>query len=265
MPFFPFIKAEALGNDFVMLHKNHFKNDKVFIQKLADRRRGIGFDQLIVYTDDCEIRFFNRDGSEAEACGNGTRCVGFFLAHQRQQKSLTLKTLAGPLSLTVLKDSYPFGQVKVTLQPPKLMLKTEELTQDIHWFFDQENFINIFAVDVGNPHLILFLQDMRHVNIQAIAPQLEHHPFFKRGANISFISMKKEGELCLRVWERGVGATPACGTAAYAASFSYHLLQPQIKHVKVVQEGGELFFDQIEDQWFMTGEARILYAGEFYN
>ncbi len=261
---FPFIKAEALGNDFIILHHSSFKDDISFIRRLANRRRGVGFDQLIVYTDDHHIRFFNADGSEAEACGNGTRCIALYLGHILQKNMLVLHCATGPLSITIVESTYPFGKVQVTMPLPKLLERTPELEADIRWLLDKEIFMNTFAVNVGNPHLVIFMSTLEHLDFTMVASQLELHPFFERGANVSFVTVSGKGVLKIRVWERGVGQTLACGTAAYAASFAYHLLHPKACEIVVEQEGGILLFNKEKNNWLMTGEAKIVFEGRFY-
>ncbi|MBX9977072.1 MAG: diaminopimelate epimerase [Alphaproteobacteria bacterium] len=265
---FPFTKAVALGNDFVLLHTNYFVEDRGFIQKFSDRRCGIGFDQLVVYDDEHYIRFFNADGSEAEACGNGSRCIAYYLMQRAKKRKITLHTIVGPLHAEMLNENDLVAQIKMTMHPPKIIQKTKELDDDIRWFLDKETFTTTFVIDVGNPHLVIFLRDKESVDKEAVAPQLEKHPFFKHGANISFVTANdgspNQAHLELNVWERGVGSTPACGTAAFASAFSYSLLHPHHNEILVEQKGGELLCNKEKEQWFVTGEAKLVFDGTYH-
>ena len=256
-----FIKASALGNDFVILFAVEDGIDlgalSVF---LSDRREGIGCDQVIFIEDTSDekifrVRFFNADGSEAEACGNGTRCVSKILMDQKETEEVFLDTAGGYLEC---KKS-PDNQITVKMAPPKWnaevnLAEYQRISEPAPVF-----------VDLGNPHLICFVGDIQHV--ATLGPLLESHLHqhdaqFSERVNVGFVNIFNKENLALKVWERGSGLTPACGSGACAAVVAARARRLVSGKVNVHQEGGILEIDFDGSDLFMTGEAKVIYNGQ---
>lgn len=257
----PFIKASALGNDFVILFSVEEGIDlgalSIF---LSDRREGIGCDQVIFIEDTSDekifkVRFFNADGSEAEACGNGTRCVSKILMDQKETEEVFLDTAGGYLECKKSSDN----QITVKMAPPKWnaevnLAEYQRISEPAPVF-----------VDLGNPHLICFVDDIQHV--ATLGPLLESHLHqhdaqFPERMNVGFVNIFDEENLGLRVWERGSGLTPACGSGACAAVVAARARGLVSGKVNVHQEGGVLEIDFDGSDLFMTGEAKVIYNGQ---
>jgi diaminopimelate epimerase len=245
-----FIKARGLGNDFVMLEEPQEENLSLLSQKIADRRKGVGCDQVIYFQDfpqekRAKVRFFNNDGSEAESCGNGSRCLAKWLMTKNMTDFYTLDTLGGILECTLsgqeISVTYPIPKVEKDLATPE----TEGPTD---------------AVFLGNPHLVCFTQRLDELELRA--PELENHPYFPQKTNVGFAKMTEAQTLDLRVWERGSGLTPACGSGACAAAYAAFKRGLALSPVSVRQQGGNLKIDIGEKSLTMTGEARITFEGQ---
>ena len=254
-----FTKACALGNDFVIVPIPEGDHDlgalSIF---LSDRRLGVGCDQVI-YVDkttsqaEFKIRFFNADGSEAEACGNGTRCVAKHLMDQGVGDTVTLVTKGGPLKCTReergIRVEMPFSEVSA------VFLGNYDHLSDPGAVF----------VTVGNPHLVCFVKDVEQV--KTWGPLLEKHlhklnNHFPERVNVGFAKILDSGHLLLKVWERGAGLTPACGTGACASVVAAGFRGLTEGQVTVQQEGGSLDIHFQNPGLFMTGSADIVYTGQ---
>jgi len=276
MPKISFIKAVALGNDFVILDAR----EKAFlltadqIRALADRRQGVGCDQIIILlppTDtlaDVRLKLYNADGSEAGACGNGTRCVARLLMEEEKRDELYLET-AGALC----KASWAEGGkgedagISVTLGIPRfnwdhIPLAHPEALRGVSY-----NTIASFCVNVGNPHAVFFVGDLDVIPLASIGPQIENHTAFPERVNVGFAQIVNKSTVRLRVWERGSGYTMACGTGACAAAVA--AIHQKLVHsaeqgpLRVIQEGGEILVDWREGHPItMTGPAQIKFRGE---
>lgn len=248
-----FIKAQGLGNDFVMIvnpsiSANDFSD---LSRRLSNRRYGIGCDQVVIAQEtnnDIHVRFFNADGSEAESCGNGSRCIAKYLMEKKQQNAITINTIGGTLNCQedngMIKIQMPVPVVEVLDGPESLgHLSTPDAV----------------SVHVGNPHLVCFVD-----NVQVAAQYgegLENHPGFPLRTNVDFVKIIDSQHLQLKVWERGTGITPACGTGACAsvvAAYAHKLVE---NRVKVSQEGGDLWVQWDEKDLFMIGPASIVFTG----
>ncbi len=248
-----FIKAQGLGNDFVMLiNPNVLANDLSDLsRRLADRRYGVGCDQVIIAVDandHIKVRFFNADGSEAESCGNGSRCIAKYLMQQKQQDSITLETLGGILKCQLENDmvtiEMPFPTVEILDGPQSLgHLSTPEAV----------------AVTVGNPHLVCFVDNVDSVS--QYGEGLENHPTFPLRTNVDFVKILDSGHLQLKVWERGAGVTPACGSGACASMVAAYAHKKVDQKVRVSQSGGDLWIQWDGQQLFMTGPGVIVFTG----
>jgi diaminopimelate epimerase len=275
MPSISFTKAVALGNDFVILDARErfisLTTDQ--IRMLANRREGIGCDQLIFILPPTDLqayirlKFSNADGSEAGACGNGTRCVARLLMERETIESLCIQT-DRTLCQAVWADESrgEDAGISVTLGKPRfewdhIPLAYPEALKDISY-----NTTASFCVNVGNPHVIFFVDDVDKVPLTYIGPQLENHHSFPERVNVGFAQIVNAGTLRLRVWERGAGYTMACGTGACAAAVVaiHQQFVPSGKSpLRIIQEGGEVLVDWREGYPItMTGPAQIKFRGE---
>lgn len=262
-----FIKGHALRNDFVIINHSSRLSKKT-IQDMADRKAGIGFDQLITYTEinknQSRCYFFNADGREANACGNGSRLLSLYLMKRYGTKSINLITREREIQSTLLENDL----VQTNMGPAKFNWKDIPLLEEA----DTSNLnipinnVNPQAVSVGNPHLIYFFpqKDMLSL-VDHFGFSLEKHPLFPEATNVSFCFIQDE-KIYLDVWERGTGLTEACGTAACAA-FACAIRANLIKKsdtIHVIQKGGTLILNMIKNDILMTGSALITYEG-IYN
>jgi diaminopimelate epimerase len=268
----PYTKAVALGNDFVILDMRQESlaltvND---IKKISDRRDGLGCDQLIVMLSpsdqkaDVLLKFYNSDGSEAEACGNGTRCVAHLILERDQKDDIQIQTAD-----TICKASWASGDkasgITVVMREPRFkwdeipLAHPEALAQVSY----KEN--TPYCVNVGNPHAIFFVEDVNTIPLASIGPQIESHPAFPNRVNVGFAQIMNDRTVHLRVWERGAGYTMACGTGACAtAAVAIHQKLIPVEHVPltIIQEGGEIIIDwKPGSPLIMTGAAQIGFEG----
>lgn len=248
-----FVKAEGLGNDFVMLVNPSVPVSDLsdLSRRLADRRYGIGCDQVIVAqenSDSINVRFFNADGSEAESCGNGSRCIAKYLMDKKQKKTITLETLGGVLNCQLENDM-------VIIQMPTPTIKILDGPESLGHLSTPD----AVAVTVGNPHLVCFV-DSVELAFQ-YGEGLENHPAFPLRTNVDFVKIIDSGHLQLKVWERGTGVTPACGSGACASVVAAYTHKLVNQKVKVSQAGGDLWVLWNEKELYMTGPASIVFTG----
>lgn len=244
-----FVKAQALGNDFVIIDAIELNQPLPELsKKLADRHYGIGCDQVIFIVGE-QVRFFNADGSEAEACGNGSRCISKYLMDQRNVESVAFSTLGGDLFAKRAGND----AITITMQKP-----TWEILDPL--LFPNIECLSSVSVSVGNPHLVFFVNDIKQV--QHTGEELEHHPLFPKRVNVGFAEVVSKSQLKLQVWERGVGLTLACGSGACAAAVAGSVLGLTDGRVCVIQPGGELSIELDDfEQPLMTGPAEIVFRG----
>lgn len=246
-----FVKAYGLGNDFVIFQNilGCFNGLSEKSQKIADRRYGIGCDQVIFVEVDSDrffVRFFNPDGSEAEACGNGTRCVAKWLMKKNGSNVIAFQTMGGLLQCRLQDDE------TVEVDFPLPTLEQNIFCPEIHGHCD--------AVYVGNPHLVCFTD--RPNELETLAPSMEHHPYFPNRTNVDFVSAISPSHLKLRVWERGAGVTPACGSGAVASAYSAFKRGIADSNILISQQGGDLNITVSPEHVTMRGEAVIVFEGE---
>jgi diaminopimelate epimerase len=218
----PFRKMHFGGNDFVVLdaRKAPLAVTPARAAAIADRRTGIGFDQMLILEPadgaDTYLRILNTDGSEAEACGNGTRCVAGLLMAETGRGHATIRTQAGALAV----ESRGNGLVAVDMGPAHYGWQDVPLSRAVdtlHLPLARAGLHDPAACSIGNPHATFFVDDVAAVPVGELGPGLEHDPLFPRRANIGFAEVLGPHRLKLRVWERGVGETLACGSGACAA------------------------------------------------
>jgi len=272
-----FRKMHGLGNDFVVLDARHepLAVDREAARALADRHTGIGCDQLLVIEPAsasgvaAAIRFLNADGSEAGACGNGTRCIAWLLGRESGASHVRMQTRAGLLDADLLAD----GSVAVDMGPPStfwrdipLARETSTLRADIAC----GPLAGPVCTNMGNPHATFFVPDIEAVDLAALGPRLEHDRLFPERANIGVASIGPHGErIRLRVWERGAGITRACGSGACAALVAAHRRGLTGRRAIVALDGGDLDILWRGDEngqpghVIMTGPAVLAFEGWF--
>ena len=269
-----FAKMHGLGNDFVVLDALEAKVrlDEPRVRELADRRTGIGFDQLLLLEAPkaggfhANYRIFNADGGEVEQCGNGVRCVARYLANHGVVKDgeVRLGTIAGPVQAALEKDGLVRANMGVPrLEPADIPFIAASRARVYELDVDGRK-VEIGAVSMGNPHAILDVPDVDSAPVTELGPRIEHHARFPKRANVGFAQWLGREEMRLRVWERGTGETLACGTGACAAVVWGRLLGWLDERVSVILRGGRLVVSwQGEGQpvW-MTGPAVTVYEGQ---
>ena len=222
-------KMDGLGNDFVIIdnRQNVTNLSKDQIIKICDRKF-IGCDQLIIIKkneiSDASLEFYNSDGGTSGACGNGTRCVANLLAKESNKNSIVLTTLSGNLKSEILGDrivstEIGIGKTEWDEIPLSKNLNTHNLNIKITDKNNNEH-TGGTAINVGNPHIIFFVDNNNNFNIQKIGPEIENHEFFPEKCNVTLATIVNKKLIKVKVWERGAGLTKACGTAACATAFA---------------------------------------------
>jgi diaminopimelate epimerase len=260
----PFIKMHGLGNDFVVLDGRETALPAItpaIARALGDRRTGIGFDQLVLLepsaTHDFRVRFFNVDGSEVGACGNGSRAVA--LLHGAPA---VVETGGGPIALEPLA-----GGARVDMGAPRfdwdkipLAYPIDTVTMPVGW----DSLEGPMAVNVGNPHVIFFVEDTDAVALETLGPIIEHDPLFPERVNVNVASLAGPDHLKLRVWERGAGLTRACGTGACATAVAAIRRALACSPVRVTLPGGDLSITWSPGGTIlMSGPAAESFRGSF--
>jgi diaminopimelate epimerase len=256
-----FIKMHGLGNDFVVLdaRKTALSIGAAEARAIADRHRGVGFDQLLILEPpraggaDLFMRILNPDGSEAQACGNGTRCVAWLAMRETQRNRLVVETVAGLLPAEARGD----GTVSVDMGPARFDWREIPLARacdTLHVPLELGPLRDPVATNMGNPHATFFVPDAEAIDLAALGPRLEYDPIFPERANIGVADLLGENKLRFRVWERGTGITIACGSGACAAAVAAARRGLTGRKVTVIADGGPL-----EIEW--RGDGHVLMAG----
>lgn len=266
-----FLKMHGLGNDFVVFdaRKQGLALSHDAVRAIADRRLGVGCDQVIVIERgkpgfDATMRSINADGSEVESCGNASRCVARLLMEELDRTEVRIATRGGPLICTDAGGD----KITVDMGPPRFDWKDIPLSEsvDTNAFplrVDDEDFVAA-AVSVGNPHCVLFVEDAEKADVARIGAKLETHPLFPQRTNVEFVSVRDRSRLRMRVWERGTGITSACGTGACATAAAASRRGLVGRSVEVLLDGGPLAIMQRESDShiLMTGPARLSFQGD---
>jgi diaminopimelate epimerase len=265
----PFTKMHGLGNHFVVADAGRTPPpDPARIRALADPKRGIGFDQLLWLQTaanpehDVDYRVFNTDGSEAEQCGNGVRCIARHVARPGQS-TVRLGFIGGEVEARLEADGRVSAAMAVPRFAPADVPFRAETEADHYPITANGEQLIIGAVSMGNPHAVLRVDEVERAPVARLGPLLERHERFPNRANIGFMQVLDESRIRLRVFERGVGETEACGTGACAAVVvgrRWSLLGPR---VTVQLPGGELVirWEGPGQPVWMTGEAITVYEG----
>lgn len=273
-----FTKMTGLGNDYIYINcmENNLKNIPELAKKLSDRHFGIGADGLILIdkTDnnkaDFKMRIFNSDGSEAEMCGNGIRCAAKFI-HDNElcdSDKISIETLAGVKKVKLLEGiSGMYNEAIVDMGEP--VFQDKNIPYDIYEAFNKDldldvngNKMRFTVVSMGNPHAITFVENLDDIDIEKVGTCVENNPIFPNRTNVEFVQIIDKNNIKVRVWERGVGETFACGTGACAAMVASGLNGYTDESVTVNLPGGELKVEWGKDNHiYMQGPATTVYQG----
>ena len=270
----PFRKMNGLGNDFVVLdgRVHGFAMDEVKARAIADRKTGIGCDQLIILekSDVADVRMlvWNNGGGQVESCGNASRCVADLLFDERHTSTATIDTLggflvamkAGEKLVTIDNGVARFGWKDIPLSEPFFDTRHIELQVGP---IDQPLIHSPSVVNVGNPHCIFWVDDLNVVDLAKVGPMLEHHHLFPEGCNISLARVDGRDHVTLKVWERGAGLTLACGTAACATMAAGFRLKLIDAACRITLPGGDLHMEirLADEHVLMTGPVAYEFDG----
>jgi diaminopimelate epimerase len=265
----PFKKMHGLGNDFVVIDARAGNApDVAAIVRIADRHLGVGCDQVLVLAPaqgaDLFMRIYNPDGSEAQACGNGTRCVARLFMDESGRRECTIQTVAGLLKC----EEAGGGLVKVDMGAPRLNWKDIPLSEERDTLeLDALNGLYgaPVAVSMGNPHVVFFVKRAGDVPLEEIGPQVERHVLFPERTNVEFAEVTGPESIRLRVWERGTGVTSACGSGACAAMVAAVRRGLTGRKAEIALDGGILQMEWRESDGhvLMTGPAVRVFEGSF--
>ncbi len=268
-----FRKMHGAGNDFLVIDQRKGAQDTPaveLIQQLADRRTGVGFDQLMWIGPPRDAdsvafyRVFNADGSEVEQCGNGVRCVAWIIAQDSGQSSeFTLGSPAGPVPVRILgENSVSVSMGQPEFEPANIPFLAGSRARVYSLEAGGET-VSVSALSMGNPHCVLQVDEVTVADVTTLGPLIETHERFPSRTNVGFMAIRNRGQIDLRVHERGVGETMACGTGACAAVVAGRILDKLDEDVEVSLPGGQLMVSWPGDSasvW-LSGNAELTYEG----
>jgi diaminopimelate epimerase len=267
-----FLKMNGLGNDFVVVQgADDFQPTPDQVRAWGDRASGVGFDQLIAISSDGAdtplVRFWNSDGEQIDACGNGSRCVGWLLMQATGADRAAFHTAERPLTAAAAGDH----RVSVDMGEPRLRWDEIPLAEDMDTRnielqigpIDSPRLHTPGAVSMGNPHVVFFVDEtMSDEAVTRDGSLIEHHPLFPRAVNVGFAQVLSRNRIRLRVWERGAGLTLACGTGACAALVAASRRGLTDRRAVLILDGGELEIEWRDDNHvIMTGPVAVDFTG----
>ncbi len=273
-----FTKMHGLGNDHIIidLFKEKLPNPMEIAPKMCDRHLGVGADGLILIgpseKHDFTMWVINSDGSEAEMCGNGIRCLAKYVTENRltDKEEIVVETLQGALTQKIHTIDGRFVDVRTYMGKARLNRSAIPMKgPDSEQVVNEELIVdgtpyNITLVNVGNPHCIVFVDDVDAVDLQEIGPKFEHHPAFPNRINTEFVQILDKNNVRMRVWERGSGETMACGTGSTATVVAAILNGYTFDTVSVHLRYGPLMIEwKNHDELYMTGGADTVFSGEY--
>ncbi len=272
-----FTKMQGLGNDYVYVNcfKETIENQPEMAKKVSNRNFGIGSDGLIMINPsdvaDFEMEMYNADGSRSEMCGNGIRCVGKYVYDYglTEKEHISVETLAGIKYLDLTVEDGKVKLVKVDMGSPELVPANIPIVADGDRVIDEPINVNgteyrMTGVSMGNPHAVVYVEDVKGLDIETIGPAFENHERFPNRVNTEFVKVLDRNTVEMRVWERGSGETMACGTGACAVAVACILNGLTEDKVTVKLLGGDLQieWDKEADKVYMTGPAEVSFDGE---
>ena len=274
-----FTKMHGLGNDYIYVNgfEEQLDDPSAVARAVSNRHFGIGGDGLILILPSTEadfrMRMFNADGSEAQMCGNGIRCLAKYVYDHRltRQQTIQVATLAGILELQLFVQDGLVDRVRVNMGAPRLQRAQIPMQGPSGQVLNEplqvaEKTFEVTAVSMGNPHCIVFVDDPEMFEVEYWGPRFERHAVFPEGVNTEFVQVLDTQTFRMRVWERGSGETLACGTGASAAAVACHLNQRTGRRVTAHLRGGtlELEWNEANNQVYMTGPAVEVFSGQWH-
>ncbi len=272
-----FSKMQGTGNDYLYINgiKNRISNHRNLAVKMCDRHYGVGADGIIFIHESAEadfkMRIFNPDGSEAEMCGNGIRCFAKYVYDYKLTKKteLAIETLSGIRNVSIQVKNKRVAGATVDMGEPVLQRERIPMAGDPGMVInevlplDDGMKFHITAVSMGNPHVIIFVEDLDKFPVEKYGPVIENHAFFPKRTNVEFVTLVNEKEVYQRTWERGTGETLSCGTGASAVTVASILNRKSERKITVHLKGGDLTIEWNEknNRVYMTGPAVEVFTG----
>ena len=273
----PFTKMQGIGNDYIYINclETPIDDPSILAVAMSDRHYGIGSDGLILVlpsdTADYRMRMFNSDGSESEMCGNGIRCFSKYLYDRALFKGtkVSVETAGGIKHIDVEVREGKAVAAKVDMGEPRLERERIPMKGASGRVIDEKLELsdgvsfNITCVSMGNPHCVIFVDDVKNFPVLLYGPQIENHPLFPSRTNVEFVTVMNSGEVIQRTWERGAGETMACGTGASAVCVAGFLTGRTGRSIVSHLSGGDLnlSWDEASDHLFMSGPAVEVFEG----
>lgn len=277
-----FTKMHGIGNDYIYINCMESMPDRLtdLAREMSDRHFGVGSDGIVLICPptvpeaDFRMRMFNSDGSEARMCGNASRCIAAWLYSRRltDLDTINLETLSGIKVLTLNKEGGAVKDITVDMGRPVLDAKSVPANYDGEQMIETQievspgEIVTVTAVSMGNPHGVIFVDDLADVDFDRLGPLLERHPVWPDRANIEFVQVTAPDRIRLRVWERGAGETLACGTGACASAVAAMLTGRTARSITVELRGGELKIEWPDTPGAhvsMTGTATEVFTGTY--
>ncbi|MGM0438074.1 MAG: diaminopimelate epimerase [Bacillota bacterium] len=279
MDYIVFLKMHGIGNDFIVIDgRNNDYNYKNLALKLCQRHYSVGADGIIILENadnnshDYKMRIFNADGSEAEMCGNGIRTlvhfIKYFKINDNKKNCFSIKTKAGKIDTEIISYNNDNSKIRVNMGKPEFskekipakVAKRKEIS-DYEVSIDGQKFL-LNSISIGNPHTVIFVDDLKKFSINKYGEAIENHKIFPKNTNVEFVEIVDKKTLKMRVWERGVGETLACGTGACASAVISEKKGYTSKKVNVKLQGGNLNIKLVNNNIFMTGNSKVVYKGK---
>ncbi len=269
----------GLGNDYIYvdLMQEKVEDPVALARKVSDRHFGVGSDGLILIDKsivaDFRMDIYNADGSRAEMCGNGIRCVGKYLYDKGyvKRKNIKIETLAGIKELELIIENGVCTGARVDIGEPELNVRKIPVIWNDDTMIDQEIIVggktySVTCVSMGNPHCVVFVDDVEHMALEAVGPLFENHQLFPSRINTEFAKIVDRKTIRMRVWERGSGETFACGTGASASVVAGVLNGLCDREATVILNGGELkiLWDEASNRVYMEGPAVTICEGKYF-
>jgi len=274
-----FAKMQGCGNDYVYVNcfEEEVSDRPELSRVVSNRNFGIGSDGLICICPsdkaDFKMDMYNADGSSAQMCGNGIRCIGKYVFEKgmTDKKTVTVETLAGIKTLELNVEDGVVKTVRVDMGSPELRPQFIPIAEHGKDFINRSVIVGseeyfVTALSVGNPHAVIFVKDVDALDIRTLGPKFENHPLFPERVNTEFVQVIDRNTLKMRVWERGSGETLACGTGSTATLVASALNGHTGNSATIRLLGGELFieWDREKNKLYMTGPAVLVFDGELY-
>ncbi|EGD52983.1 diaminopimelate epimerase [Thermoanaerobacter thermohydrosulfuricus] len=269
-----FTKMHGLGNDFIVIEALENVDYSELAIKLCDRHFGIGADGLLVVEPsgiaDIRMRIFNADGSEAEMCGNGSRCFAKYVYERGivKKEKMAVETLAGVIMPEVFVENGKVESVKVYMGNPIFEASKIPIKSDKQKFINEPVKIDgkvykLTSLRVGVPHTIVFVESLDENMIKELGPKIEKSSLFPQGTNVDFVKVEDKENISVRTWERGVGLTLACGSGACASAVASAVLGKTERNVNVHFKAGKLLVEWLEDNSiYLSGSVEEVFRGE---